>query len=329
MSEMNGTKRKTLSAELTLALLIVVIMIFLAFAAPGFYSVQNIMQVMRVFSYTFIAGIGMTMIFITGNTDISFGAVVSVIAIVCAALSKVGVSITLFLPIGILVGAALCWLNSFIITKFRIPAMVVTLATTQIYFGALLLVVDGSIYNLPQSWTWFSEAKMFGVVPLCVVISLVLLVVFMVISHYSRFFKKLYAIGNNAQAARNVGINVEKTLMITYLISGALLAFSALILGTNGNRVTCTVGANLEMHAIAAVIVGGSSSMGGDGKIYGTALGSLLLALVSPALVFLGINTYWTNLFMGVIIVAAIIASVLRQIQFIKRKTESQAKEGK
>lgn len=320
---MKANKRKVLSAELTLALLIVAIMIFLAFAAPGFYSVQNIMQVMRVFSYTFIAGIGMTMIFITGNTDISFGAVVSVIAIVCAALSSIGVSFVVFLIVGILVGAALCGLNCFIITKFKIPAMVVTLATTQIYFGALLLVVDGSIYNLPQAWTWFSEVKVFGVVPLYVVIALVLLVIFMAIARYSRFFKKLYAIGNNAQAARNVGINVEKTLMITYIVSGALLAFSALILGTNGNRVTCTVGSNLEMHAIAAVIVGGSTSMGGDGKIYGTALGSLLLALVSPALVFLGINTYWTNLFMGVIIVTAIIAGVLRQICFTKRTEES------
>ena len=325
---MIGNKKKTLSAELTLGLLIIAIMIFLAFAAPGFYSIQNIMQVMRVFSYTFIAGIGMTMIFITGNTDISFGAVVSVIAIVCAALSSVGMSFAVFLPVGIIVGAALCGLNCFIITKFKIPAMVVTLATTQIYFGALLLVVDGSIYNLPQSWTWFSEVKVFSVVPLYVVIALVLLAVFMVIAHYSRFFKKLYAIGNNAQAARNVGINVEKTLMITYIISGALLAFSALILGTNGNRVTCTVGSNLEMHAIAAVIVGGSTSMGGDGKIYGTALGSLLLALVSPALVFLGINTYWTNLFMGVIIVAAIIAGVLRQIQFTKKRKSMDAKEG-
>ena len=120
MREMIGNKKKTMSAELTLGLLIIAIMIFLAFAAPGFYSIQNIMQVMRVFSYTFIAGIGMTMIFITGNTDISFGAVVSVIAIVCAALSSVGMSFAVFLPVGIIVGAALCGLNCFIITKFKI-----------------------------------------------------------------------------------------------------------------------------------------------------------------------------------------------------------------
>ena len=314
--------RKTLSAEAVVGLLIIAVLVLLLFIAPGFFSIQNIMQVMRVFSYTFIAAIGMTMIFISGNTDISFGAVVSVIAIVCAGLCKAGLSFAAFLPLGILLGAFLCGINGFIITKFGLPAMVVTLATSQIYFGALLLVVDGSIYNLPPSWTWFTfETNLFGVLPLCVLISLVLLVIFLFFFKYSTFMKDVYAIGNNKQAARNVGINVEKTLMIIYLISGGLLAFSAMILGTNGNRVTCTVGTNLEMNAIAAVIVGGTNPSGGAGKVYGTALGALFLAIVSPALVFIGINTYWTNLFTGIIIVTAIIASVIRTKMAEKRNS--------
>lgn len=314
--------RKTLSAEAVVGLLIIAVLILLMFIAPGFFSIQNIMQVMRVFSYTFIAAIGMTMIFISGNTDISFGAVVSVIAIVCAGLCKAGLSFAAFLPLGILAGAFLCGINGLIITKFGLPAMVVTLATSQIYFGALLLVVDGSIYNLPAAWTWFTfETNLFGVLPLCVLISLVLLVIFLFFFKYSTFMKNVYAIGNNQQAARNVGINVEKTLMIIYLISGGLLAFSAMILGTNGNRVTCTVGTNLEMNAIAAVIVGGTNPSGGAGKIYGTALGALFLAIVSPALVFIGINTYWTNLFTGIIIVTAIIASVIRTKMAEKRNS--------
>lgn len=313
---------KTLSAEAVVGLLIIAVMIILAFIAPGFFSIQSIMQVMRVFSYTFIAAIGMNMIFISGNTDISFGAVVSVIAIVCAGLCKAGLNFAAFLPIGIVVGALLCGFNGFVITRFGLPAMVVTLATSQIYYGALLLVVDGSIYNLPKEWTWFTfETNLFGILPLCVLISLVLLVIFIFFFRYSRFMKNVYAIGNNAQAARNIGINVENTLLIVYIISGGLLAFSSLILATNGNRVTCTIGTNLEMNAIAAVIVGGTNPSGGSGKVYGTALGALFLAIVSPALVFIGINTYWTNLFMGVIIVTAIIASVIRTKAAEKRNS--------
>ena len=107
------------------------------------------------------------------------------------------------------------------------------------------------------------------------------------------------------------GINVNKTLILTYVIAGALLGFTATILGTQGTRVTTTVGNNLEMKVIAAVVVGGTSATGGSGHVYGTALGALLLAIISPALTQLGLNTYWTD-FLPIIIVSAIVVSGIR-----------------
>lgn len=310
--------RKRIKTEGFLAILLLVILITLYFTAGGtrgFYSLQNLMNIGRVFSYLFIAGIGMTMIIITGNIDISFGAVISVIAIVMAAVSKIDRNIPLlvFLPVGILTGALLCGFNALMMAKFKIPSMVITLATTQIYYGLLLLLLEGSIYNLRSNWTWFTfKANLFGLIPLSVVIGLILLVLSVLFFKYSRFIKKLYAIGNNRQGAIYAGINVDNTLIITYLIAGALLGFSATILATQGTRVTTTVGNNLEMKIIAAVVVGGTSAVGGSGNVYGTALGALLLAIISPALTQLGINTYWTDLLTGIIIVAAIIISALR-----------------
>ncbi len=320
----NTKKKFTLTTEGFLAILIGAILIVLYFTAggtQGFFSLQNMMTVLRVFSYVFIAGIGMTMIIITGNIDISFGAIVSIIAVVMAAISKIdeSVSLLIFLPIGMVTGALLCGLNAFLMAKFRIPSLVITLATMQIYSGALLWVLEGSIYNLTPNWTWFSfEAVIGGVLPLSVLIAMVLLVAAILFFKYSKFIKKLYAIGNNKQGARYAGINVEKTMIIAYMIAGALLAFTSLILATAGNRVTTTVGNNFEMEVIAAVVVGGTSAIGGSGKIYGTALGAFLLAIVSPALVFAGINTYWTNLFTGMIIVIAIAVSAFRDIKITK-----------
>ena len=182
-----------------------------------------------------------------------------------------------------IVGALLCGINALLMTKFKIPSLVITLATMQIYYGVLLWILEGSIYNLRSNWTWFSFKAIVGnFVPLSVIIAIVLLVVSIFFFKYSKFIKKLYAIGNNKQGARYAGINVEKTMIIVYLISGALLAFTSVILATAGTRVTCTVGNNFEMKVIAAVIVGGTNAMGGSGKIYGTALGALLLAVVSP-----------------------------------------------
>jgi len=319
-------KKKTLTSEGFLAILVLVVMValyFLGGGTAGFYSLQNIMNVLRTFSYLFIAAIGMTMIIITGNIDISFGGVVSVISIVMAAVSKIDPSIKLwvFLPIGMIVGMLLCGLNAWLMVKFRLPSMVITLATQQIYYGVLLLILDGSIYNLRSNWTWFSfKWKIFEIVPMYVVIAVVLFLIALWFFKYSPFIKKLYAIGNNKQGAIYSGINVDRTMIITYMIAGALLAFTATILATNGNRVTCTVGNGLEMTVIACVVVGGTSASGGSGKIYGTALGALLLAMVAPSLTHMGINTYWTDLFTGAIIVLAVMASALRNFNFSAMK---------
>ena len=317
---MSMNKKKSLPQEALLAILVLVVMVVIYIfggGTQGFYSLQNIMTVLRTFSYLFVAAIGMTMIIITGNIDISFGAVISVIAVIMAAVSKLKVDIWVFLPIGMIVGMLLCGLNALLMVKFRLPSMVITLATQQIYYGVLLLVLDGSIYNLRANWTWFSfKWKIFEIIPVYVVIALGLFLIALWFFKYSPFIKKLYAIGNNKQGAIYSGINVDRTLIATYMIAGALLAFTATILATNGNRVTCTVGNGLEMTVIACVVVGGTSASGGSGKIYGTALGALLLAMVAPSLTHLGINTYWTDLFTGAIIVLAVMASALRDFDF-------------
>ena len=317
-----AAKKKGITTEGFLAILIIVILALLYFftgGTSGFFSTQNIINVLRVFSYLFIAGIGMTMIIITGNIDISFGAVISVIAIVMAAVSKISPNVQwyVFIPCGMITGALLCGFNAWMMSKFRIPSMVITLATTQIYFGILLLFLEGSIYNLRSNWTWiYNKANFFnGYVPALVVLAFVLLIISILFFKYSRFCKKLYAIGNNRKGAVYAGINVDKTLIIAYMIGGALLAFSSTILATSGKRVTCTVGYGVEMKVIAACVVGGTSAVGGSGNIYGTALGALLLAIISPALTQLGIDTNWTDFFTGVIIVAAIIVSALRDLE--------------
>jgi len=318
-------KKRSITPEGFLGILVVIVLFALYFVAggtDGFYSLQNIMTVLRVFSYVFIAGIGMTMIIITGNIDISFGAIVSAIAIVMAAVSKIdpSISIWIYLPIGMITGGLLCGFNAFLMAKFKIPSLVITLATMQIYYGVLLWILEGSIYNLRSNWTWLSFKAVIGnFIPASVLFALVLIVVSILFFKYSTFIKKLYAIGNNKQGAIYAGINVDRTMIIAYVIAGALLAFTSVILATSGTRVTCTVGNNLELRVIAAVIVGGTNPMGGSGKIYGTAIGALLLSIVSPALVFTGINTYWTDLFLGCIIVIAIIAAATRRLDFSKK----------
>ena len=309
-------KKKTLPPEMTLGIFVVAIIAVLCLVTSDFGSVNNLMSVLNRFSYILIASIGMNIIMITGNIDVSFGGVISVMAILMAAIGKTGAPIYVFMPAAMVCGAILCTINALLITKLKIPAIVATLATTQIYAGALPLVVEGSIYDLPASFTWLAfEAKIFTIVPLSVLMALVILAISLYMMKYSRFFKSLYAIGNNAKGARLAGINVDRTIILTYAIGGALLGIAATIIATAGQRVTTTMGAGMEMTFIAAVVVGGTSVTGGSGNLLGTAFGALLLSIISPALYHLGVSDSWSTAVMGAIIIIAVTVSAMKGIR--------------
>ena len=309
-------KKKTLPPEMTLGIFVVAIIAVLCLVTSDFGSVNNLMSVLNRFSYILIASIGMNIIMITGNIDVSFGGVISVMAILMAAIGKTGAPIYVFMPAAMVCGAILCTINALLITKLKIPAIVATLATTQIYAGALPLVVEGSIYDLPASFTWLAfEAKIFTIVPLSVLMALVILAISLYMMKYSRFFKSLYAIGNNAKGARLAGINVDRTIILTYAIGGALLGIAATIIATAGQRVTTTMGAGMEMTFIAAVVVGGTSVTGGSGNLLGTAFGALLLSIISPALYHLGVSDSWSTAVMGAIIISAVTVSAMKGIR--------------
>lgn len=309
-------KKKTLPPEMTLGIFVVAIIAVLCLVTSDFGSVNNLMSVLNRFSYILIASIGMNIIMITGNIDVSFGGVISVMAILMAAIGKTGAPIYVFMPAAMVCGAILCTINALLITKLKIPAIVATLATTQIYAGALPLVVEGSIYDLPDSFTWLAfEAKIFTIVPLSVLMALVILAISLYMMKYSRFFKSLYAIGNNAKGARLAGINVDRTIILTYAIGGALLGIAATIIATAGQRVTTTMGAGMEMTFIAAVVVGGTSVTGGSGNLLGTAFGALLLSIISPALYHLGVSDSWSTAVMGAIIIIAVTVSAMKGIR--------------
>lgn len=308
--------KKYRTTEFYLALFVLLIMLFLAVTAKGFYTVNNLMGVLNSFSYILIASLGMNMIIITSNIDVSTGALISVVCICAAAAGKRGVPFVGLLIISVIIGLLLSTINGLFITKLKIPAIVATLATTQIFQGILPLTVNGLIYDLPKSYTWLAfDAKIGGIVPASVLICLILTVAALWFMKYSKFSKKIYAIGNNQESARLSGINVDKTVVITYAIAGALFGVSALIIGTAGQRVTTTMGSGLEMTFIAAVVLGGTNTAGGSGKILGTVFGAFILAIIAPAINYLGISPNWSDAIKGVIIIASVVASAAKGIK--------------
>ena len=302
-----------LETEHYLGLFLLLLLLVLLVFAPGFFNLNNTMSMLNRFSYVLISAIGMTMIIITANIDVSAGNLISVVCLGIAALGKTGVGLWLLLPAAMVLGAFLGLINALFITRFRIPAIVATLATAQLFSGILPLLVAGSIYDLPRSFTWLAfEAKLFGFIPSSVLIMLVITVLALLFMKYSRFAKKIYAIGNNEEAARLSGINVRQVIVITYLIAGALFGVSGTIIATASQRVTTTMGSGLEMTFIAAVVLGGTSVAGGSGKLLGTVFGAAVLSIIAPATNYMGISSDWSDAIMGAIIIFAVIVSALR-----------------
>jgi ribose/xylose/arabinose/galactoside ABC-type transport system permease subunit len=311
-------RKLKLAGEAYLAILLGVILFALKLFANDFYNMNNTMSILNRFSYLLIAAVGMNMIIITSNIDISTGALISIICMVLAAAGKQGILIGGLLPIAVVCGILLSLLNGIIISGLKIPSIVATLATAQLFQGGVLFVFPGSIYDLPRSFTWLSfDAKLFGVMPASVVAMLIIAVLSLVFMRYSRFSKKLYAVGNNYGAARLAGINVNRTVIKTYAIAGALFGIAALIIATSSNRVTPTMGAGIEMVLIAAVVLGGTSPAGGKGRIVGTIIGAFILAIITPAINYMKISPDWSDAVTGAII---LVSMVVNAFNFKKRR---------
>ncbi|MDR2048329.1 MAG: ABC transporter permease [Treponema sp.] len=304
--------RPRLNAELYLGFFLLCIVLLLLVFAPGFFSLNNIMSTLNRFSYLLIPAIGMTIIIITANIDVSAGPLISVICLFIAAVGKTGVNIAVIFLAAIAMGIFLSMMNVLFITVFKIPAIVVTLATAQLFTGAMPIFVEGSIYDLPPSFTWLAfSAKLFGIIPASIVIMLIVAAFFLLFMKYTRFSKKIYAIGNNVESARLSGIDVTKTTVLAFLTAGILYGISAAIIATASQRVTMTMGMGLEMQFIAAALLGGTSVSGGRGTILGTVFGTLILSIIAPASNYLGINPDYSDLVTGIIIVVSVVINLL------------------
>ncbi len=312
--------KKNLPLELLLTGFITLLLIFIGFFEPGFFSLNNMMGILNYFSYIVIAAIGMNLVIITGNIDVSAGAIISVISICIAFLAKLGMPIYVFMPAGMIVGMILTFINSLFITKLRIPPIVATLATTQLFAGILPVLVEGAIYELPPAFTWLNfKAKLFGFIPASALFMIIIVFAALLFMKYSRFAKKLYAIGNSESASRLAGINVKRTIMSCFCISGLLYGITATLIATAGERVTTGIGSGLEMTFISAVILGGTNIAGGSGKVMGTVLGAFILSLIWPAMNYLGFPPDWSDAVKGAIILCTILVAQISKMRSGKK----------
>lgn len=279
-----------------------------------FLTTQNILNILQQSAFVGIVAIGMTFVILIAGIDLSVGAVLALSGMLVSLLLSQGMNPILAIAFTLVAGAFMGFLSGFISTKFKVPAFIATLAMMVSARGFALLTTDGEpIYDLPPAFTALGESL--GNIPVPAIIWIVLTILAVVVLKYTTFGRKLYAVGGNEESARLSGIPVEKYVTSTYVLSGTMAAIAGILMSAWLTVGQPTAGTGLELDAIAAVVIGGTSLAGGKGGIGGTFIGVLIMSMIVNIFNLLGLSSYYQSIFMGAIIVTALIMN-----QFITNK---------
>jgi rhamnose transport system permease protein len=292
----------------------------LALAAPAFFSIDNLRDLVVSAAPILVAAVGMTLVILTRQIDISIGSQFAICGVIAGLLAKAGFAMPLAALGAILAGALLGALNGGLVSGLGLPAIVATLATMVGLREGLRWATEGVwVRNLPPEFQWLGLHQDAG----RVVIPALALGVWAAAAWALRHLaagRAIYATGSDAEAARLLGLRPRRVVFAAFVAMGALTGLAAVLSVIQFVDVQTNAGIGLELRVIAAVVVGGTAVSGGRGSLLGTLLGTLLLATLGPALTFLGVEAYWDRALQGLIILIAVAADSVSVVAARQRR---------
>ena len=298
--------------DLSILAAIGVILVVLGFSAHGFFTLGNLRDLVMANMSVLMAALGMTLVILTGQIDISVGSQFAICSVTAGVLAKAGLSTPVAGVGACLLGALFGSLNGALIAWVEIPSIVMTLAVMVGLRDGLRWMTEGAwVQDLPPSFQWFGRSQAASEW-LTVAAALLLASALAVGLRHLAAGRAVYAAGSNADAARLAGVDPRKVVFWVFVLMGALTGCAAFFNSVRFNQIPSNAGLGLELEVIAAVIVGGSAITGGRGTVAGTLLGVILLGIIGPALTFLGISAYWERAIQGAIILVAVATDAVR-----------------
>lgn len=297
---------------------LVLLCVILSFLSDKFMTVDNTWNVMRQISVNICISVGMTLVILTSGIDLSVGSILAFSAAVTAGLLKFGIELPAFdlfigftllgaVFSGMAVGGGFGYFNGLMITRFKVPPFVATLAMLTIARGATMLWTGGyPITGLGENFGFLGAGWFLGI-PMPVWISAIVVALAVLLTNKTKLGRYIYAIGGNENAARLSGINISKVKIIVYSMAGVLAAVGGLIITSRLDSAQPNAGFTYELDAIAAVVIGGTSLSGGKGKIMGTVLGAIIIGVLNNGLVLLDVSPFWQQVVKGAVILLAVI----------------------
>jgi len=291
--------------------------ILLAALAPGFFAFGNLRDIAVTNAPSLIVAIGMTLVIVAGEIDVSVGSQFAVASVVAASLAKTGMPLTAVAGLTAILGAALGAINGALVVWLGVPSIVATLATMAFWRELLRWITQGAwVQGLPAGFQWMGLGQNAGEAAiLCCAFAI--FAAFAWALRYLQAGRAIYATGSSRESARLAGIPVTGVTFGVFIAMGALTGIAALLDSVRFSEIQSNAGSGLELKAISAVVIGGASITGGKGTMWGTLLGAGVLAVIAPSLTFLGVNAYWEKAIQGAIILGAIVlerAAVARTV---------------
>lgn len=303
---MNLAKNYLFKYGILIALL--VICIILSIATPYFFTAQNLIIVLRQVSINGILAIGVTFVIIAGGIDLSLGSVVALTGVIAASFAHPGmypviVPVMLALLSGALIGA----INGLTITLGKVAPFIVTLGMMTIARGLALVLSNGRpVTNLSPSFNFIGGGDVLYI-PVPILLFGLVILISSVILKYTRIGRYIYAVGGNENAAKASGIRVGRVKLFAYVMCSGLAALAGIVLASRITTGQPNAGIAYELDAIAAVVIGGTSLLGGRGSIAGTVIGVLIIGVINNGLDLLNVSSYYQQIIKGVIIVGAVL----------------------
>ena len=286
---------------------LILLCLIITFVTPSFLTVANITNVFTQVSVNAIIAVGMTFVILTGGIDLSVGSTLAISGAISASVIKSTGNVFLAIIAASIVGILVGFVNGFLIAKGKLQAFIATLATMTIFRGLTLVFTNGTpISKLPESFLSIGNAKL-GFIPIPVLITIVVAVISIYVLSQTRFGRYLYALGGNEESAKLSGINTDKIKMLTYVVSGFVSAIAGVIITSRIGSASPNAGTGFELDAIAAVVIGGTSLAGGEGKISGTIIGALIIGILNNGLNLMNVSPFYQSIVKGLVILIAVL----------------------
>lgn len=291
-----------------IVIVLFVLIIFFSLMTNSFLRPENLWNVTRQVAMLGISSVGMTFVIITSGIDLSVGSVMSIVNIFCATLMvKIGIHPALAILLTLCLTVLIGFMNGIFINEFKVPPLITTLATMTGLRGASYVICGGMpIFGFSDRFRIIGQGYL-GIVPIPVIIMICIFILGWIFLNNTRYGRYIYGLGDNEEAVRLSGIDVKKVKYLAYILCGFLTGIAGIIMLSRINTGQPKIGTGFEMEVITAVVLGGVSIYGGQGKLFGVFVGVLIVGVLSNGLILLNISEYYQMVIRGAVLMAAVV----------------------